>query len=76
MKKRLMAGITAGIVFFSMAATAAGPGTDSDPLISKSYIDSVVYPYIDKSIAAAGGSALEVVNVSAGERLICGPFIA
>ncbi len=72
MKKRLIAGLAAGILFFALAATAAGPGTDSDPLISKSYIDTVVYPYIDKSVAAAGGSALEVVNVSAGDSIICG----
>lgn len=72
MKKQLMAGIAAGISFFALAATAAGPGTDSDPLISKSYIDSVVYPYIDKSVAASGGSPLEIVNVGGGDSIICG----
>ena len=71
MKKRFIAGICAGISLFAFAATAAGPGTDSDPLISKSYIDSVVIPYIDNSVAAASQNVLEIVNVDAGKTLQC-----
>ena len=71
MKKRLIAGLCAGLSMFAFGATAAGPGTDSDPLISKSYIDDVVIPYIDNSIAVVSQSVLEIVYVDAGERLTC-----
>lgn len=71
MKKRFIAGVCAGISLFAFAATAAGPGTDSDPLISKSYIDNVVFPYIDNSIAVVSQSVLEIIYLDAGQTLTC-----
>ena len=71
MKKRLIAGLCAGVSMFAFSVTAAGPGTDSDPLISKSYIDSVVMPYIDNSIAVVSQSVLEIVYLDAGQTLTC-----
>ena len=71
MKKRLIAGLCAGISLFAFGATAAGPGTDSDPLVSKSYIDSVVMPYIDNSIAVVSQSVLEIIYLDAGQTLTC-----
>ncbi len=72
MKKQFIAGIAAGVTFFALAAVAAGPGTDSDPLISKSYIDSVVMPYIDNSVAAAEKQPMKIEELSAGEVIYCG----
>ena len=71
MKKRLTAGFCAGCTLLALVAAAAGPGTDSDPLISKSYIDAVVFPYIDNSVSAATNSVLEIVYVDAGHILRC-----
>lgn len=84
MKKRF------GILIFIMVLLcgmtlvfAANPGSDTDPLISKSYIDNVlmpqIYSYIDKAVAGGSTSqptgetsVFEVVNIKAGQRLICG----
>ncbi len=83
MKKRV------GIILFAAAMLcavtmvfAADPGSDTDPLISKSYIDNVllpkIYSYIDKAVGGAGtgqpsgGSPVfEVVNVRAGQKITC-----
>lgn len=48
-------------VFFVAGSYAAQPGTDADPLITKSYIESVVYP----------ATRFQVVNVPAGKSVIC-----
>lgn len=56
---------------------AANPGSDSDPLISKSYIDEVLMPKIESMIGNSGGSTnsgtavFEVVSLSAGQTLFC-----
>ena len=62
----------------------AEPGTDSDPLISKSYVDNVLLPeiqqMIDSSVAGVGGTdssgnaeseRFVVVEVSKGKKVIC-----
>ncbi|MCH5186930.1 MAG: hypothetical protein J1F63_00905 [Oscillospiraceae bacterium] len=68
-KKITAAVLTAGAIFTFSAAAA--PGTDADPLISKSYIDSVVYPYID-SVAESDKAGLRIVDLYAGESLAAG----
>ncbi len=50
------------------APAAAAPGTAGDPLVSKSYIDEVVLPYVDGAVASGTGG-LKIVELSAGERL-------
>ncbi len=67
MKKYILPALAACAVFAFTAAAA--PGTDDDPLISKSYLDSVVYPYIDS--AASGGGGVQIINLDKGESLIC-----
>ena len=44
MKKRVMLTLGALSVMLVIGAFAASPGTEADPLITKSYLDSVVYP--------------------------------
>ena len=56
--------ITAGL--FSAVFIAANPGSADDPLISKSYIESVLMPQI-KSV-----SSFQVVSLSEGKTLIGG----
>lgn len=61
MKKRLLTVMGALFVIFVVGAYAAEPGTQEDPLITKSYIDSVVYPSLK----------FNVVDVPAGKTLVC-----
>ncbi len=73
-------------IFVSLCIVViAEPGTDSDPLISKSYIDEVLMPkiqqYVDDKIAEmgdnqgggteAGALVFEVVEADAGDKIIC-----
>ena len=82
-KKRIAA--ICGVCILALGAAgfvfAAEPGSDADPLISKSYIDSVVLPkiysYIDEAVAKIKPSeeqsvsrVFEVVNVGAGKTVI------
>ena len=48
-------------MYFVAGSYAAQPGTEADPLITKSYIESVVYP----------ATRFQVVNVPAGKSVIC-----
>ena len=60
MKKRvLMVGLVLCMIFVA-GAFAAEPGTDGDPLITRSYVESVVYP----------ATRFQVVNVPAGRSVI------
>ena len=65
MVKRILAVLLALTAFLMVGTYAADPGTDGDPLITKSYIDNVVYPHIENS------SKFSVVDVKAGKRVIC-----
>lgn len=84
MVKRRIAAIC-GVCILALGAAgfvfAAEPGSDTDPLISKSYIDSVllpkIYSYIDDAVAKIKPSeeqnaqdTFEVVNVGAGKTVI------
>lgn len=61
MKKRIAIILCALGVIFALGSYAAQPGTEADPLITKSYIESVVVPQMK----------FQVVNVPAGKSLIC-----
>ena len=61
MKKRISIVLCALVVIFAIGSYAAQPGTEADPLITKSYIESVVYPAMK----------FQVVNVPAGKSVIC-----
>lgn len=60
MKKRIVTVLSLLAMFFVAGSYAAQPGTDADPLITKSYIESVVYP----------ATRFQVVNVPAGKSVI------
>lgn len=65
MKKKVCIISVLLIAMLAVSALCAQPGTDGDPLITKSYIDSVVYPHIKAS------SQFQIVNVPAGKSVIC-----
>ena len=65
MIKRILTAVVILAMFLMVGTFAAEPGTDGDPLITKSYIDSVVYPYIDSM------AQFTVVDVPANKSVIC-----
>lgn len=67
MKKQIIS-ITCAVAAFFAFSAAAAPGTEEDPLISQSYLESVVYPYIDSK---ASSTSMEIVNVKKGRSLYC-----
>lgn len=71
-------GLKAGLILVLICACVLGsivladPGTDSDPLISKSYIDNVLVPKVQQMInSSAASSKFVVVEVPKGKQLIC-----
>ena len=65
MKKSISAILVIISALFFFAAYAAQPGTDEDPLITKSYIDGVVYPHVKST------TRFNVVEVPANKSVIC-----
>lgn len=73
MKKNWLVGIVAVLVLVLATAIviAANPGTEADPLISKSYIETVLKPEIYAYIEQESNQGFAVVNVSAGKTVVC-----
>ncbi len=65
MIKRISLMLLVLTLFLMVGTYAADPGTDGDPLITKSFIDSVVYPYINTK------TEFKVVDVPANKSVIC-----
>lgn len=65
MKKRILIVAAMTLMLFVAGSLAAQPGTDGDPLVTKSYIDGVVYPYIDTA------STFKLVTLKAGTSAVC-----
>ena len=62
MKKRALITMATLLLLFVAGAFAAEPGTEADPLITKSYIESVVYP----------ATRFQLISVNEGQSLILG----
>ncbi len=82
--KGIKIGIVAGLcaVLALAVPVVANPGSADDPLITKSYITSVVMPELEDYVKAevkkqvSGGVSVtaerfEVISLSAGEKIIC-----
>jgi hypothetical protein len=54
---------------FALAADYGAPGTDSDPLVTKSYVEN----YVRDALASAGKTGLQwqIKNLSVNEEFIC-----
>ena len=61
MKKTVLITLGALCIFFILGAYAAEPGTEADPIVTKSYIESIVYPR----------TSFKVIDVPAGKSVIC-----
>ena len=66
-----------GWVGKGMAAGEPLPGSEQDPLVSKSYVDSKIESYVDARMEALlsqlpTGAEMRVVELSAGQKLIAG----
>jgi hypothetical protein len=68
------------VLFFVLAgvyivqAVAADPGSDTDPIVTQSYVDAKINSLAAKlnEITGNSGSKYEVVSISAGKQLIAG----
>ena len=65
MKKKILSILLILSIIFVIAVYAAQPGTDADPLVTKSYIENVVYPYVNNA------AKFMVVDVPANKSVIC-----
>lgn len=83
MKKRAAYVLCAVLIGSATVAFAASPGSAEDPLITKSYLDSVllpqIYSYIDQAVSAltpaaptGSSEAFQVVTVGAGQKVTGG----
>lgn len=72
MKKKWWIGLAVVMVFVLAAAIAiaANPGTEADPLISKSYIETVLKPELYAYIEQEANQGFTVVNVDAGKTVV------
>ena len=66
MKKHFFTGLLAGLAIVAVctAAVLASTGSENDPLVSKSYLDSVYLNTVKNE------TAFKVVSLSAGQRLV------
>ena len=62
--KKILTGVLALTFLVAIVAQASTPGSPEDPLVSKSYVDTTLMPYINRV------SSFTVVNVTAGQMLI------
>ena len=74
MKKKVLAFALAAVlvVTAAVAVVAADPGTQTDPLISKSYVESVLKPEIYDYVDEKASQGFVVVNVPKGKTVIGG----
>ena len=73
MKKKWLIGLAAALafVFATAIVLAASAGTEADPLISKSYLETVFKPEVYAYIEQEANQGFTVVNVEAGKTVIC-----
>lgn len=60
-----------GTCAFAVTAATADPGSDSDPIVTKSYVDSAIANALGNGTSSSqGDNAYEVVFVEAGQKII------
>lgn len=62
--KRVITVALSAVCLIGVVAGAAQPGSLEDPIVSKTYLDTVLVPYINKT------ASFSVVNVPSGKTLI------
>lgn len=70
MQKRRIVMLCVASLMAAVTVLAAEPGSDQDPIVTKSYLDTVVVPQLEQKMVET--SSFSIVNVAAGERIICG----
>ena len=81
-KTKLIALVCAAIVVLAAAVYAAGSyGSQEDPLVAKSYLDSVLLPELEQEMADAladaesqlrsGAGAFTVLTLQSGQTVVC-----
>ncbi|MBQ7075926.1 MAG: hypothetical protein IJM94_03895 [Clostridia bacterium] len=74
MKRIFVSLMIAIAVFFGVLVTVnyAAPGDESDPVITKSYLDNVFTEKIKELVSVDQGSKFELVNMTEGKQIVCG----
>lgn len=82
-KRKFLVAMVVACILTMFTAALADPGTEGDPLISKSYIDNVLMPKIESLIESklaglgasensiSGAEKFEVVNVEKDSKVLC-----
>lgn len=79
MKRNIIVLLLIAAVIASLGYTAAlaggGPGSEADPVVTKSYVDRALtemQAFVDDRLSMSGGETLQVVSLSQGQKLIGG----
>lgn len=74
MKRIFVSLMIAIAVFFGVLVTVnyAAPGDETDPVITKSYLDNVFTEKIKELVSVEQGSKFELVNMTEGKQIVCG----
>ncbi len=74
MKRIFVSLMIAIAVFFGVLVTVnyAAPGDETDPVVTKSYLDNVFTEKIKEFISVEQGSKFELVNMTEGKQIVCG----
>lgn len=71
MKRILILALITGLIGLGVGHIFAAPGDENDPVITLSYIQSVLMPSLTKQIEQAAAPVFQVVNIEAGKTVIC-----
>ncbi|MBO7208650.1 MAG: hypothetical protein J6V58_02815 [Clostridia bacterium] len=74
MKRIFVSLMIAIAVFFGVLVTVnyAAPGDETDPVVTKSYLDNVFTEKIKELVSVEQGSKFELVNMTEGKQIVCG----
>ena len=69
MKKRVWLLVSLLVLTLTLVAVAANPGSEEDPLVSKSYLEGPFAQWVQELIHAQPASVYEVQSFSAGQTI-------
>ena len=74
LKKICITMIFTFVTILCFSGSAAGPGTENDPLVSLSYVNDVLMPqfksYVDSQVQQKSGDSFNVVELKKGQKII------
>ena len=73
MKRVIIALLVVVAVFFGLMVMVnyASPGDESDPVVTKSYLDTVFFDKVKELVGGSSESKFEIVDLPEGKQIIC-----